>query len=186
MTSKSNSMLHGQERSPEREFVFRSQDPYAHIAVFGEEEELESVAARTSNYIANLQNPYASLSIYDQPDDEFSPPHQQPQLLLIQPLLSQATQAVPLPRKGISKKAFSLGCRKILLQYEPMKQGRGNLRPDFSNFITDNVDKSALSRAAVLQELSRYNLEGLHPHLNRERTDEVLSKLKSISAAYPT
>jgi len=187
MTQKNNSMLRGPERSPEREFVFRSQDPYAHIAVFGDkEEELGSIAARTSNYIANLQNPYASLSIYDQPDDAFSPARQQSRMPLFQPPLLPSSQDAKKRSNGISKKHFSFGCRKILLQYEPMNSGRGRIRPEFSAFITDNLDKSNVSRAAILNELSRFNLEGLQPYLNRERADEVVSKLKSISTAYPT
>jgi hypothetical protein len=167
-------------RSPEREFVFRSENPYAQLSVFEEPE--EDVNAQAHRYVALLQNPYASLSVFDQEGDEMTVAPSQVELP-IGSTSSVNTRARP----GISKSAFAKGCREILRQYEPLNLGTTRLRPQFLDFIKQNQKKGAESRAAILEQLSRYNLgECLHPHLNREREAEVMGKILSISDSYPS
>lgn len=166
-------------RSPEREFVFRSENPYAQLSVFGEPE--EDANDRAHRYVALLQNPYASLSVFDQEGDEMMAAPSQVELPI-----GSTSSVNTRKRQGISKSAFEKGCREILRQYEPLNLGTTRLRPQFVDFIKQNQKKAAESRAAILEQLSRYNLgECLHPHLNREREEEVMRKILSISDAYP-
>ena len=159
--------------------MFRSQNPYAQLSIFGEPK--EDINARAHRYVALLQNPYASLSLFDQEGDEMTATP-----LQIELPIASASSVNTKPKAEISKSAFAKGCREILRQYEPLNTGTTRLRPQFVDFIKQNQNKSPETRAAILEQLSRYNLGGcLHPHLNREREAEVMGKLHSISDSYP-
>jgi hypothetical protein len=98
----------------------------------------------------------------------------------------------PRPRSGLlrtvarttcSKAVFRTECRRIFRPYTPAPE-RGALREEHDAFIRRNEDKSPEIRAALLQELSRFDLSdisGLEPQLNREKdalTEEKLANLE--------
>lgn len=173
------------QRSPEREWIHRSQNPWDTIGVLGEPSPPE--AERISNAIRILGNPYAKLSVFPQDDDQSPSVTQHPELEL-----GETNGGVDGDSKrksvghGVSKQFFRDECCRILSQYEPLDSRKTRLRPQFTTFVNENSAKSAETRKAILFELSRYDLgDSLQVHLNRERPDALSEKLQAISDAHP-
>lgn len=87
------------------------------------------------------------------------------------------------PLTPVTKKVFETRLREIFLGYTPLHNGVLDAR--YRKFIADTRDRSASERAAIMQELQRYDLSNLTTHkpmLNREREDMVASKLARVIA----
>ena len=148
--------------------------------------DFETAISSIGDYITLLQNPYASLSLLAQEDD---PPSliAQAELKLIEDVDSGTTpkSRAAHPRQGISKDGFRSGCRSIFLTYEPLSTATTRLRPEFAEFVAEHESKFPETRSAILEELSRYRItDNLQPHLNRERLEAVVEKLRAISTAF--
>lgn len=87
------------------------------------------------------------------------------------------------PAAPLTKKAFETRLREIFLGYTPLNNGVLDAR--YRKFIAEARDQSGSERAAILQELQRYDLSNMTTHkpmLNREREDVVASKLSRVVA----
>ena len=118
-------------------------------------DETSNRKVQAHRYVALLQNPYASLSVFDKEGEEMTAAP-----LQIELPIGSTSSVNTKPSAGIIKSAFAKGCREILRQYEPLNTGTTRLRPQFVDFIKQNQTKSPETRAAILEQLSRYNLGG--------------------------
>jgi hypothetical protein len=149
-------------------YLIKLQNPYAKLSVY-DDPPLDEAAAR-SDYLRRLQNPYASLGVAE-----------------ISQSGNQRGDKADAKKRTISKADFQSRCRAILFQYVPLAETRGRLRAEFRDFIAKNSDRSGDVRHKVLHELERYDLSVLgdvKPHLNRERQEALLAKLKKISSSF--
>ncbi len=126
-------------------------------------------------YVKSLEDPYASLSIYDQPDEHAN-----------QEMVAEEQGSPLASRPGrfdsLSKTDFRLRCRQILRQYIPPTE-RGHLRPHHRDFITRNESRSPEQRYLIWKELNRYDLSAagnFKPHFNREQDSLTKEKLLQI------
>ena len=130
---------------------------------------------RINDYVTSLENPYASLSIYDQPEEHAN------QAMIAEehrsPLASRTARF-----DSLSKTDFRLRCRHIFQQYIPPTE-RGHLRPHHRDFITRNESRSPEQRHLIWKELNRYDLSAAgnyKPHFNREQDGLTKEKLLQI------
>jgi hypothetical protein len=156
------------------------QNPYASLNVFIDAEEELS----KHEILARSQNPYVTIEIFGAYEPE--------QGVMGSDLTTSVQHQPDLPcippNRTASKSEFQAEARRILLQYEPLKGNRRVLRPEFRDFLKVNEKKSPTSRAAILTELERFDLTSmgaLNPQLNREG-DSLAKKLKKISDKYPS
>jgi hypothetical protein len=85
----------------------------------------------------------------------------------------------------ISAKAFAREATRILRQYSPTVGKNRRLRPEFSEFVANQISKPPTSRYQVLAELKKYDLSisgYAEPLFNREISDQILNKLLRIGA----
>ena len=159
------------------EAIRRFQNPYAKLSLFDDEEDVP--VARISDpkrtYLKKLQNPCAYDSIFEE----------QSELQL--PLIDESNPDVLKHgnQRGISKKEFVDGCRRIFGQYIPPSEGRA-LRPHYRDFITRNENRMGDDRTKLLKELSKYDLSidgNFKPHFNREKELLTVKKLQEIEKA---
>jgi 5'-nucleotidase len=90
------------------------------------------------------------------------------------------------PVIAINEDAFEAACRAIFRSYTPMAGTKKNviLEPRFRDFILKNKKRKPEERGRIIQNLSRYDLGGIHSHepmLNRELESMVGRKLEIIS-----
>lgn len=85
---------------------------------------------------------------------------------------------------AVSSSEFKRQAGRILRQYSPTVGKSRRLRPEFRSFVEGPATKSPETRAQILNELRKYDLEasGYAPPLfNREMSDKVLKKLRQIT-----
>jgi hypothetical protein len=160
---------------------------------------------KTKAALKLLQNPYASLSLEDETADDassdatmeqkhayyrklenpcafdavFGEPTEPAQQVVLK------TSSIGLSRpqsRGISKKDFEEGCRRILRQYVPPSEGQ-TLRPHYRDFIARNARRSPEQRSRILDGLSKYDLAtsgNFSPQFNREQELLTVKKLQQI------
>jgi hypothetical protein len=117
----------------------------------------------------DLENPYAKLSMVDDPPDS----------------VAMGAQPVSIRTKEVVRKApkalFKSECKRLFSQYMPAVE-QGKLRQHYKDFITRNEDQTAEKRGALLAALARYDLasSGYRSQFNRERASLTESKLRTI------
>lgn len=157
---------------------------------------------KVKKYLRQLENPYASLQINDDIDDEFvlnsaankahsernRPIHPYATLASPEELdTSSPLDGIAPPKhlilvKTISKEGFRKRCRLIFQQYIPSLEGN-QLRQHHRDFISRNESRSPEERYSLLSELEKYNLaslRGVNTLFNREQDIFTEKKLKSI------
>jgi hypothetical protein len=165
------------------EYIRLLQNPYAELSI-------EDETSPRREYIHRLQNPYASIEISEEvllrraaqttPGEDAS--LKEPVISGIEAFRSTKGSVFRSDKPGVSKSDFEMGCRRIFRQYIPLDGGR-RLRPEYQEFILEGKTKSPQRRAAILQELERYDLAVLgnvKPYLNRERESNLRGKLRAI------
>lgn len=116
-----------------------------------------------------LGNPYAKLSMMDDPDEE----------------VSLEARGAPVITKTagrpVAKAVFRSECKRLFTQYMPIAE-RGKLRQHYKDFISRNEDQLAERRGALLVALARYDLasSGYRSQFNRERVSLTEAKLLAI------
>jgi len=154
-------------------FLRKLGNPYAKLSILDDPEDVPDPVRK---WIRASQNPYASLQVVG--SDETAGAASETASSKSH-LLFENRQA---PR--VSKEAFIARCRRIFEQYVPLQQGRRKLDPEYTSFIAENSTRSPEERGRVLEELQKYDLSFLGnvtPYLNRERKDALKAKLKRIS-----
>jgi hypothetical protein len=148
------------EISPRREYIHRLQNPYASIEI-SEELLLSQGAQTTLGEDASLKEPFISG---------------------VEAVRSTKGSVFRSDKPGVSKSDFETGCRRIFGQYIPL-DGNRRLRPEYQEFIIEGKAKDPQRRAAILEELERYDLVllgNVKPYLNRERESDLRGKLRAI------
>jgi len=165
-------------------------NPYAKTQIEGFDEELEGVSQRDlagaahadeplrdptaaeREYVRNLGNQYAILSV--------AVPS------AVEPASTGGVSTAPSTEsstKGaLSKADFVDECRRIFVQYIPSVE-KGRLRPHHRHFITRNQNRASAVRYALAHHLRRYdisNISGAAAQFNRERDELTDHKLKQI------
>ena len=156
-------------------------------------------------YLHRLGNPYASLQVRDDPEnDEHEVPNNASRLyhLLENPYatLSMGKEAekpretspestnsssVKAPRGSLSKADFCARSSRIFKQYIPAPE-KGRLRAHHRDFITRNESCSSTRRYRLVKQLEKFdlsNIEGIKTRFNRERelfTDEKLKQIERL------
>jgi hypothetical protein len=139
-----------------------SGNPYAKLSL--EADALEFLQLNQSHYSSVSGNPYAKLSI---------------EVDALEFLDSEIEDLV-----AVSSSEFKRQAGRILRQYSPTVGKSRRLRPEFRAFVEGPATKSPETRAQILNELRKYDLEasGYAPPLfNREMSDKVLKKLRQIT-----
>lgn len=162
-------------------------------------------SAAVKAYLKRLGNPYASLQIGDdieQEENEVSANEPRSYRLLQNPYaklssveeLEQAKEASPestpvslveSTRGFLSKAEFQARSRRIFKQYVPALE-KGRLRAHHRDFITRNESCSPTRRYRLVKQLEKYDLsevQGLKAQFNRERealTDEKLKQIERL------
>lgn len=139
-----------------------SGNPYAKLSL--EADALEILQLNQSHYSSVSGNPYAKLSI---------------EVDALEFLDSEIENLV-----AVSSSEFKRQAGRILRQYSPTVGKSRRLRPEFRAFVEGPATKSPETRAQILNELRKYDLEasGYAPPLfNREMSDKVLKKLRQIT-----
>jgi hypothetical protein len=116
-----------------------------------------------------LENPYAKLSMMDDPDEEVSLEAQ------------RAPTVVKIVGRAVAKAVFRSECKRLFTQYMPNAE-RGKLRQHYKDFISRNEDQLPERRGALLVALARYDLasSGYRSQFNRERVSLTEAKLLAI------
>lgn len=147
------------------------QNPYASLSL----EECAQDELAKHDLLARLQNPYATLEIFGEPEPKAE---------------GKNEDQLELPEFHkdvfVSKSDFVARSRAIFLQYEPMRANRRILRPEFREFMENHKTKSGRIRAEILEDLKRFDISvmgALNPHLNRE-SSSITQKLEKISRKY--
>lgn len=139
-----------------------SGNPYAKLSL--EADALEFLQLDQSHYSSVSGNPYAKLSI---------------EVDALEFMDSEIEDLV-----AVSSSEFKRQVGRILRQYSPTVGKSRRLRPEFRSFVVGPATKSPETRAQILNELRKYDLEasGYAPPLfNREMSDKVLKKLRQIT-----
>ena len=162
-------------------------------------------------YVRLLQNPYASLSIQDEPEEsipvettleqkrtyfrKLENPHAHSEVFGESTAIQESVEAKPTPlvspkgaNRQISKRDFQDGCRRILLQYTPPDEGPV-LRQHYRDFISRNENRSPEQRFRFLNELGKYDIStsgNFKPQFNREQELLTARKLEQIERAVET
>lgn len=162
-----------------------------------------SRSKKVVDYLRLLGNPYASLSVIEEAQDDAAvatdfEPLTAPERAYVKQLGNQyaplsiareSTRDSTYTAAGASKAKFVDECRRIFRQYIPQVEN-GRLRSHYREFIDRNKDQPAPFRAALLRLLAVYDisavLPGLRLQFNRERdvlTDEKLKQLELAALA---
>ena len=165
------------------DYIRLLENPYAELSI-------EDETSPRREYIHRLQNPYASIDVSEgvpliqgaQATSCDDVGLNEPVISGIEAVESTKGSVFRSDKPGASKSDFETGCRRIFRQYIPLDGGR-RLRLEYQEFIIEGKEKSPQRRAAILQELERYDLASLgnvKPYLNRERENDLRGKLRSI------
>lgn len=162
-------------------------------------------SASVRAYLRRLGNPYASLQLHDDPDEEIihasdRTPHSYRQLedpyakLSMMDDVDESNResstlvAVPEPnvgRESLSRIEFRARCSRIFRQYIPVLE-HGKLRTHYRDFIVRNESSSPSKRYRLVRHLEKYDLstvQGVTARFNREReplTDEKLRQIERL------
>jgi hypothetical protein len=153
-----------------RAFLARYENPYALADFDADRDERASELARE----AAFGNPYR-FAARDEPADETA-------ILRSTDQATTRQQRNAPPLRGLPKAGFRAQCRRIFSQYVPANASRA-LPQHYRDFIARNEDRAPDVRAALANELLRYDLSGtpgLRGQFNRERDDVAIAKLADV------
>ena len=144
-------------------------NPYAFLQLEdASDERTVAVQDLESEYIRQLENPYASLSIRAGGEDNMA--------------RVTAPKAAPPALRRMSKVEFRSQCRRIFRQYIPDLE-KGRLRLHHRDFISRNESRSPEIRNDLVSHLRKYDLSqisGVSGQFNRERQALTEEKLRAI------
>jgi hypothetical protein len=163
-------------------------------------------SAAVQLYLRRLENPYASLQMFDEPqvarDDAVNDESRlyrlrgNPYAKLVTTDGTQEKRVAPTKtslapsvapiRQALSKSGFRAQAKRIFKQYVPALE-KGRLRTHHQGFITRNESCLPTRRYRLIKHLERYDIskiQGLIPQFNRERdalTDEKLKQIERLA-----
>jgi len=182
-------MAHDPNEERIRSYLRRLENPYASLQIRDVADETPATSAPAAEASittrrTRTQAPTQDDLFTDRPQIQglIDPPSGNPYAALANIDDDEVASSVPTAQGEISKSAYETGCRRIFTQYIPAVE-RGQLRPEYRDFITRTISRSARVRFKLLEALGRFDLSdivGLQAQFNREPAQFTAKKLAEI------